>query len=73
MHIAGMRIGVKDTVDDDLLEVRPNQRVREHFAIELDGKAIVFRGKVAKKPIELLQFIIASSGSDVSMTYVATT
>ena len=36
------------------------------FAIELDGKAIAFRGKVAKKPIELLQFIIASSGSDVS-------
>ncbi|MEO5845129.1 MAG: BTAD domain-containing putative transcriptional regulator [Caldimonas sp.] len=36
------------------------------FAIELEGKAIAFRGKVAKKPIELLQFIIASSGSDVS-------
>ena len=36
------------------------------FAIELDGKPIAFRGKVAKKPIELLQFIIASSGSDVS-------
>ena len=30
------------------------------------ASAIVFRGKVAKKPIELLQFIIASSGSDVS-------
>ena len=36
------------------------------FAIELDGKALAFRGKVAKKPLELLQFIIASSGSDVS-------
>ena len=36
------------------------------FAIELDGTAIAFRGKVAKKPLELLQFIIASSGSDVS-------
>jgi len=36
------------------------------FAIELDGTALAFRGKVAKKPLELLQFIIASSGSDVS-------
>ena len=36
------------------------------FAIELDGQLLVFRGKVAKKPLELLQFIIASSGSDVS-------
>jgi LuxR family transcriptional regulator, maltose regulon positive regulatory protein len=36
------------------------------FAIELNGAELVFRGKVAKKPLELLQFIIASSGSDVS-------
>ena len=36
------------------------------FRIELDGSELVFRGKVAKKPLELLQFIIASSGSDVS-------
>jgi LuxR family maltose regulon positive regulatory protein len=36
------------------------------FRIELDGQELVFRGKVARKPLELLQFIIASSGSDVS-------
>ncbi len=36
------------------------------FRIELNGVELVFRGKVAKKPLELLQFIIASSGSDVS-------
>ena len=36
------------------------------FRIELDGVGLVFRGKVAKKPLELLQFIVASSGSDVS-------
>ena len=36
------------------------------FGIELDGTALAFRGKVAKKPLELLQFVIASSGSDVS-------
>ncbi|MGZ8260804.1 MAG: AfsR/SARP family transcriptional regulator [Caldimonas sp.] len=37
------------------------------FAIELDGSPLAFRGKVAKKPLELLQFVIASSGSDVSI------
>ena len=36
------------------------------FRIELDGGELAFRGKVAKKPLELRQFIIASSGSDVS-------
>ncbi|MCE9657393.1 MAG: hypothetical protein K8R60_02460 [Burkholderiales bacterium] len=36
------------------------------FRIELNGAELVFRGKAAKKPLELLQFVIASSGSDVS-------
>lgn len=36
------------------------------FRIELDGAELVFRGKVAKKPLELMKFVIASNGSDVS-------
>jgi DNA-binding SARP family transcriptional activator len=36
------------------------------FRIELNGSELAFKGKVARKPLELLQFIIASSGSDVS-------
>jgi DNA-binding SARP family transcriptional activator len=36
------------------------------FQIELDGERLAFAGKVAKKPLELLQFIIASGGADVS-------
>ena len=40
------------------------------FQIELDGKPLAFGGKVAKKPLELLQFIIASGGSDVSAATV---
>ena len=39
--------------------------------IEIDGQALVFKGKVAKKPLELLLFVIASSGSDVSLATVA--
>ena len=44
----------------------PHRHARARSAIELDGVELAFRGKVAKKPLELLQFIIASSGSDVS-------
>ena len=40
------------------------------FQIELGGERLAFTGKVAKKPLELLQFIIASGGSDVSATTV---
>ena len=38
------------------------------FQIEHDGVALAFAGKVARKPLELLQFAIASGGSDVSTT-----
>ena len=40
------------------------------FQIELGGERLAFAGKVAKKPLELLQFIIASGGSDVSAATV---
>ena len=40
------------------------------FQIELDGERLAFAGKVAKKPLELLQFIIASGGADVSAATV---
>ena len=40
------------------------------FQIEHDGVALAFAGKVARKPLELLQFAIASGGSDVSTTTV---
>ncbi len=40
------------------------------FQIELRGERLAFAGKVAKKPLELLQFIIASGGSDVSTATV---
>ncbi|MFN0187056.1 MAG: BTAD domain-containing putative transcriptional regulator [Aquabacterium sp.] len=36
--------------------------------IEIHGQALAFRGKVARKPLELLQFIIAASASEVSTT-----
>ncbi|MEO5732645.1 MAG: bacterial transcriptional activator domain-containing protein [Rubrivivax sp.] len=40
------------------------------FGIEIDGAALAFAGKVAKKPLELLQFTIASGGSEVSTATV---
>ena len=40
------------------------------FQIELAGERLAFAGKVAKKRLELLQFIIASGGSDVSTATV---
>lgn len=40
------------------------------FGIEIDGAALAFAGKVAKKPLELLQFTIASGGSEVSAATV---
>ena len=39
--------------------------------IEIDGQALAFKGKVAKKPLELLLFVIASSGVEVSVGTVA--
>ena len=34
-YVAGMRIGVEQAVAQDLLEVGPEQRVREAIAVEL--------------------------------------
>ena len=45
-------------------------RTLGRFQIERDGVALAFAGKVARKPLELLQFTIASGGSDVSATTV---
>ncbi len=39
--------------------------------IELNGETLVFKGKVARKPLDLLMFIVASSGSDVSTATAA--
>jgi len=41
-------------------------RTLGRFAVELEGRPLVFSGKVARKPIELLQFLIASGGTEVS-------
>lgn len=41
-------------------------RTLGRFDIEIDGKPLPMRGKVARKPLELLQFIIASGGSEVA-------
>lgn len=41
-------------------------RTLGRFCIEIDGAALSMRGKVARKPLELLQFIIASGGSEVA-------
>ena len=62
-----------------LVAVRPDLaewpwpiRVRTlgRFQIELDGTPLVFAGRSARKPLELLQFTLASGGSDVSATTV---
>ena len=39
--------------------------------IEIDGQSLAFKGKVAKKPLELLLFVIASSGVEVAAGAVA--
>ncbi len=39
--------------------------------IEIDGQSLAFKGKVAKKPLELLLFVIASSGVEVAVGTVA--
>ncbi|MDQ6683744.1 MAG: hypothetical protein M3Z16_01340, partial [Pseudomonadota bacterium] len=36
------------------------------FEIQLEQTPLALRGKVAKKPLELLQFVIASGGTDVA-------
>jgi DNA-binding SARP family transcriptional activator len=41
-------------------------RTLGRFEIEIDGCALPLRGKGARKPLELLQFVIASGGSDVA-------
>jgi LuxR family transcriptional regulator, maltose regulon positive regulatory protein len=57
----------------DLVEWPWPMRVRSLGAlrIELNNQALNFKGKVAKKPLELLLFVVASSGSDVSVATVA--
>lgn len=35
--------------------------------IELQGRPLAFKGKVARKPLELLMFVVASSGVEVSV------
>jgi LuxR family transcriptional regulator, maltose regulon positive regulatory protein len=57
----------------DLVEWPWPIRVRSLGAlrIELNGQALNFKGKVAKKPLELLMFVVASSGSDVSVATAA--
>ncbi len=39
--------------------------------IEIDGQTLVFKGKVARKPLDLLLFVVASSGTDVSTATAA--
>lgn len=39
--------------------------------VELHGQALAFKGKVAKKPLELLVFLVASGGSEVSAATAA--
>jgi LuxR family transcriptional regulator, maltose regulon positive regulatory protein len=41
-------------------------RTLGRFEIEVDGTPLAMRGKVARKPLELLQFIIASGGNEVA-------
>src|SRR5258706_1298089 len=41
-------------------------RTLGRFEIEIDGVLLPLRGKGARKPLDLLQFIIASGGSDVA-------
>ncbi len=43
-------------------------RTLGRFEIEVGHAPLVLRGKVAKKPLELLQFVIASGGADVAAT-----
>ena len=43
-------------------------RTLGRFEIDVDQARLVLRGKVAKKPLELLQFVIASGGADVATT-----
>ncbi len=39
--------------------------------IEIHGEPLAFKGKMAKKPLELLLFVIASGGADVSASTMA--
>lgn len=45
-------------------------RVLGRFRIDIDAVPLSFSGKVARKPLELLQFVVASGGSDVSVATV---
>ena len=38
------------------------------FRVEIDDKPLVFEGRVQRKPLELLQFIVASGGRDVPVS-----
>ena len=46
-------------------------RVLGGLRIELQGRPLVFKGKVAKKPLELLLFVVASGGTDVPVAGAA--
>ncbi|MBI5719655.1 MAG: hypothetical protein HZC37_18455 [Burkholderiales bacterium] len=39
--------------------------------IEVDGQALAFKGKVAKKPLELLLFIVTAGGAEVAASAAA--
>jgi DNA-binding SARP family transcriptional activator len=45
-------------------------RALGRFRIDIDGAPLSFAGKVARKPLELLQFLIASGGSEISAATV---
>ena len=60
----------------DLAAVRPDLAVRPWpirvralggLRIEINAQSLAFKGKVAKKPLELLLFVSASSGVEVSV------
>ena len=40
------------------------------FRLEIDGKPVRFAGKVPRKPLELLKFLVARGGRDVEVTAV---
>ena len=63
-----------------LLAVRPDlaawpwpirARTFGGLAIELHGQPLLFKGKVARKPLELMLFVVASGGRDVSVASAA--
>lgn len=41
------------------------------FAVEIDGERLEFSGKVQKKPLELLKFVVAQGGDEVAEESIA--